>query len=76
MLIVIHIKTSGKIKWYVQTHYVDIDTGEVLNRTAVKSKQYRIVTRTKNTEILHETARVITTTNGCRKTEYTQQTLI
>lgn len=57
---------NHKIIWFSISEYVDIDTGEVLDKKMATSKQYIIIKKTKKHEVNNTTGTVYII-NECRK---------
>lgn len=54
-------------KWTTVSEYVDIDTGEVLNKEQVK-EQYTIIKKNKKTKLYEQQQHgLITITNECKR---------
>lgn len=54
-----------KIKWYSETEYFDIETGEKLNKSLVQ-REYIIINSSRTTE-RNEEIGIIKYARGCRK---------
>lgn len=58
--------TNQEIKWKTESIYVDIDTGEMLNKETV-IRQYKIIHKKKTSHVYKQTG-TVKYTNECRTT--------